>query len=306
MQLNAIWDVMDDGGAMTNDVPEVPESPRRAVVGNDDLLRLTQTLQTTLNVQRLLELFTQECAKVIPFDGLGFVNEADGMQLLIGTTARHSCGYRLSLETECLGEITFSRAIPFTTRETMALDFLGSHLLYPLRNAQLYQRALLVAAKDPLTGAFNRATLEQSLHRDTSLAKRHGTPFSVIMLDLDHFKDINDRHGHMTGDCVLKSAARLFQECVRDSDTLFRFGGEEFTILLSNSDREGARQLAERIRGLLAGRTIHCDGHDIQITVSAGVAQWSGDESPDRVLLRADQALYAAKDQSRNRVALAP
>lgn len=306
MQLNALWDVMDDGGAMTIDASDTTDTPRQPAVGNDDLLRLTQTLQTTLNVQRLLELFTQECAKVIPFDGLGFVNEADGTQLLIGSAARHSCSYRLSLETEYLGEITFSRAKPFTAEETVALDFLGSHLLYPLRNAQLYQRALLVAAKDPLTGAFNRATLEQSLHRDAGLAKRHGTPFSVIMLDLDHFKDINDRHGHMTGDCVLKEAARLFQECVRDSDTLFRFGGEEFTILLSNSDREGARQLAERIRGLMAERTLSCDGHDIRLTVSAGVSQWSGDESPDRVLLRADQALYVAKDEGRNRVTLAP
>lgn len=306
MQLDVIWDAMDDGDAMTTDVPEAPEPPRRGIVGNDDLLRLTQTLQTTLNLQRLMELFGQECAKVVPFAGLGFVNEADGTRLQIGTAARHSCSYRLSLEAESLGEITFSRATPFSDEETMGLEFLGSHLLYPLRNAQLYQRALLVAAKDPLTGAFNRATLEQSLHRDAGLAKRHGTPFSVIMLDLDHFKRVNDRHGHITGDCVLKETARLFQDCMRDSDTLFRFGGEEFTILLSNSDQEGARQLAERIRGAMAERTISCDGHELRLTVSAGVAQWSDDESPDRVLLRSDRALYAAKDEGRNRVALAP
>ncbi len=306
MQLDVIWDAMDDGGAMTNDVPGAPDSARGGVVGNDDLLRLTQTLQTTLNLQRLLELFTQESAKVVPFDGLGFVNEADDTRLLVGTAARHSLSYRLSLEAKTLGEITFSRAAPFTDEEMMRLDFLASHLLYPLRNAELYQQALLVAARDPLTRTFNRATLEQSLHRDAGLAKRHGTPFSVIMLDLDHFKRVNDRHGHMAGDCVLKEAARLFQECMRESDTLFRFGGEEFTILLSNSDEEGARQLAERIRGAMAARTIHCDGHELRLTVSAGVAQWSADEAPDRVLLRSDQALYAAKDQGRNRVALAP
>lgn len=306
MQLDVIWDAMDDGDAMTNDVPGAPDSPRGGVVGKDERLRLTQTLQTTLNVQRLLELFAQECAKVVPFDGLDFVHEADDTRLHIGTAARHSCSYRLSLETKGLGEVTFSRATPFTDEETMGLDFLASHLLYPLRNAQLYQQALLVAAKDSLTRAYNRATLEQSLHRDAGLAKRHGTPFSVIMLDLDHFKRVNDRHGHITGDCVLKEAARLFQECMRESDTLFRFGGEEFTILLSNSDQEGARQLAERIRASMAARTIHCDGQELRLTVSAGVAQWSGDESPDRVLLRSDQALYAAKEQGRNRVALAP
>lgn len=301
MQLHALWDPTADE-VMSSDVLEASHAGRPLSMDNERLLNLARTLQTTLHLGRLLELFSVECRNAVPFDSLSYRNVADDIDLLIGRKSTHTCSYRLSIGSELLGEIGFTRGTRFEDREIELLEFLGSHLLYPLRNALLYRKALLVAAKDPLTGAFNRATLEQSLYRDVSLARRHGTPFSVIMLDLDHFKLVNDGYGHITGDCVLKAAARLFQECVRDSDTVFRFGGEEFTILLSNSDLEGARQLAERIREAIEKRTITCDGQTLGLTVSAGVAQWAGDESPDQVLLRSDRALYAAKGAGRNKV----
>lgn len=303
MHTNALLHPMDDQ-VMKTDIHKPSQfASKPPTLDSDKLLGLARTLQTTLNLGRLLELFTAECRDLVPFDSLRFNNVPDNVNLLIGSEALHTCSYLLSLGSEFVGELTFTRARPFSEPETELLDFLGSHLLYPLRNALLYRKALLVAARDPLTGTLNRATLEQGLHRDVSLARRHGTPFSVIMLDLDHFKLINDSYGHLMGDCVLKEAAKLFLECVRESDTVFRFGGEEFTILLSNSDLEGARQLADRIRARMEQRVITCNGHTVGLTLSAGVAQWQDDETPDRVLLRADEALYEAKAKGRNQVA---
>ena len=301
MHFEATWELEDDN-AVSGEPTLTPKTARPSPVSNARLLTLTRSLQTTLNLSRLLEIFAAECREVVPFDSLAFANDADGTSLRLGEAGRHTLSYGLVLGTERLGQLTFSRDKRFGVRETERLDVLGSHLLYPLRNALLYRNALLVAARDPLTGAFNRATLEHSLHREVGLARRHDTPFSVVMLDLDHFKTINDRHGHLVGDCVLKEAVRLFQRCVRDSDLLFRFGGEEFAVLLANSDLAGARRLAERMRGAMAAARITCSGHTVSVSVSAGVAQWRDDEPPDGVLRRADAALYDAKEAGRDRV----
>ncbi|MBI5039738.1 MAG: GGDEF domain-containing protein, partial [Gammaproteobacteria bacterium] len=175
-------------------------------------------------------------------------------------------------------------------------------LLYPLRNALLYRDALALAQKDALTGICNRAALDESLHAEVNLAGRHRTPLSIVVFDIDHFKSINDRHGHSQGDIAIKAVVESAQHCARSTDMLFRYGGEEFVMILRNTTLNGARLLADRIRRKV--EKLECQGKrkPITMTVSAGVATLESGETAQKLFERADTALYAAKNSGRNRV----
>ncbi|MDX1606127.1 MAG: diguanylate cyclase [Candidatus Competibacterales bacterium] len=154
-----------------------------------------------------------------------------------------------------------------------------------------------LATHDGLTGIHNRAKLYELL--DTALAEfhRYGTPLSVIMLDIDHFKTINDRLGHPAGDEVLRSLTRRVGRLMRETDDFGRWGGEEFFILARQTDLDGARRLAERIRREVADMPFGDAG---TVTVSLGVVEYDGQETPEQLEQRVDQALYAAKERGRN------
>ena len=189
------------------------------------------------------------------------------------------------------------------------------------RNDELRQALALVeelAAHDDLTGLYNRRFVMGSLAREQQRFARHGTPFAVILLDLDRFKDVNDTHGHPAGDELLKAFVQRIINEVRDidlvgagrdlteADTIGRFGGEEFIIILPDTGLAGARLVAERIRECAASKPFTTAVGDIAVTVSVGVAQYRRDESIRSILERVDKAMYAAKHAGRNRVAVAP
>jgi two-component system cell cycle response regulator len=153
--------------------------------------------------------------------------------------------------------------------------------------------------EDGLTGLSNRRAILTQLGGMVSAARRHGHPFSIAVCDLDHFKRINDTHGHTTGDAVLVAAAHAMGTHLRAEDQLGRLGGEEFLVLLPDTDDAAAQRVAEKLRSEVA-RAGEADG-PASITVSIGVATWDG-EAPEDLLLRADEALYAAKAAGRDRV----
>jgi two-component system cell cycle response regulator len=150
--------------------------------------------------------------------------------------------------------------------------------------------------EDGLTGLSNRRAILTQLGGMVSAARRHGHPLSIAICDLDHFKRINDTHGHKTGDCVLVAAAHAMGTHLRAEDQLGRLGGEEFLVLLPDTDGAAAHRVAEKLRAEVAG----ADG-PVEVTVSIGVATWDG-EVPEDLLHRADEALYAAKEAGRDRV----
>jgi diguanylate cyclase (GGDEF)-like protein len=156
-----------------------------------------------------------------------------------------------------------------------------------------------MARHDPLTGLGNRLRLDEALKREMCRFTRYGTPFSVILLDVDHFKKINDRHGHQVGDGVLVRLAGVLREITRGSDLAGRWGGEEFLVLCPSTDLDGACHLAEHLRRAIAETT---DDGLPAITASLGVAMVGTGDGEDRLLSRADTALYAAKQAGRNRV----
>lgn len=173
--------------------------------------------------------------------------------------------------------------------------------------SELFQATTaLEAGRDPLTRTLNRRFLPSILSREVTLARSNGTPLSLLMVDVDHFKQINDRWGHSVGDLVLRQIAELILENVRLSDFVFRYGGEEFLIALVETDGPEAFEAAERIRTLFMERTFRLpDGREMNATASIGIASFQG--HPDYAVLidAADHALYRAKAEGRNRVAAA-
>jgi diguanylate cyclase (GGDEF)-like protein len=264
-------------------------------------LELIQVLQSTLDLDELMELLKRELSAQVKLDGLRYHHPDRNIDLQRGERQAHSASYLLTIEGHSLGEITFYRAKGFHNREIRALENLLAALIYPLRNTLEYQRVLHLALFDPLTGANNRATMDMALRREVELARRKQSSLALIMLDIDYFKKVNDTYGHSAGDLCLQAVAGCVQDSIRGSDLLFRCGGEEFLILLSQTEIEGASQLAERIRQHVADLSLNAIG-DHKLTVSLGVTQITPEDSVQSLYERCDSALYAAKNGGRNRV----
>jgi len=265
-------------------------------------LRVSDLLQRTLDPELLVGAFLDALAELIAFDGARFKCADFPLELHRGRTARHRCTYALTVESTPLGELQLSRKTRFTNAELETLEDMLSGLTYPLRNALTHQRALRASLVDPLTGACNRGAFEIALSRELGLARRHGTPLSLILLDIDYFKAINDQHGHHSGDKVLCELADRLRACVRSSDAVFRFGGEEFVIILANTALDGALRLAERVRRSTARQPFAGTEAPIAVTASLGVATLEHDDETLSLFEKADEALYDAKAKGRNQV----
>lgn len=172
--------------------------------------------------------------------------------------------------------------------------------ILPLRSLQRAEQEIhRLAATDQLTGLANRHAIGKQLKQEMGRAVRYGSNLSLIMIDVDHFKSINDRHGHNVGDKVLMEVADLIDINIRASDKAARWGGEEFLILVPETDWKGAMEMAEKLCREVSTRNFEDVG---RVTVSAGLSQFSGDDNADSLLKRADDSLYQAKRKGRNRV----
>lgn len=190
---------------------------------------------------------------------------------------------------------------PFKPREVLA------RVKTQLQLRAYYEELQRLATTDPLTGLYNRRYFAQVARHLFESAKRYSKPLSVMLLDIDRFKSINDTYGHDTGDLALKVLADILKNSIRESDIACRFGGEEFIILLPETTAEDAEKLADRIRSKVENSSVPLsDGKELRYTVSIGVAQvdLSVDENIEPAIKRADEALYRAKEEGRNRVVL--
>ena len=165
------------------------------------------------------------------------------------------------------------------------------------------EKLLRMAVTDELTGLFNRRYFMSRLNQEFERVKRYESIFTFIMIDIDYFKKINDTHGHLAGDCVLRNAAEIMKKSLRLSDTVGRIGGEEFAILLPETEIEYGLEIADRLRKKVDMADIVFEDNKLKLTISAGISDSdSNDLTVDAVLNRADVALYEAKEGGRNRV----
>lgn len=202
---------------------------------------------------------------------------------------------------------TNRRAIVVLSILTLAILLGSTYWMFTrlLTQLALAQRALQEASiTDELTGLRNRRYLMQRYHEEFDRARRLGSQLGFFMLDLDHFKAINDSHGHPFGDLVLKSVARAIADTVREYDIASRYGGEEFAVIVSETSHHDMTMLAERIREAIAALSIGNESVCVRVTVSVGVAALVDGDTPETLLQRADSALYQAKHEGRNRTVL--
>ena len=183
---------------------------------------------------------------------------------------------------------------------------LASQAAIALENARLHRLVERQALVDGLTGIANRRGCEDALTHEVARAGRLGTPLTLVVADLDDFKEVNDLHGHAVGDDVLREFAAVLRGTLRESDVAGRWGGEEFVLLLPGTEGEGGAQLAERVRAGLGERSfLGRGGAVVRVTCSFGVAQYRDGDGSGRLFAAADKALYEAKRQGKNRVELA-
>jgi len=226
--------------------------------------------------------------------------------LLVGQAARGILVAPVTFKSVPLGVIILASTGPFDRDSVQLLEQLRADLGLAFNNALAHDRLERLAAVDPLTDAYNRRFGLGRLREEFSRAVRAENPLGVLMLDLDHFKAINDTYGHLVGDRVLRAVAGACRRVLREGDVLVRYGGEEFVVLLPGAGPDDVQRVGERVRRAIAETSVSDGELQIAVTVSLGGATF-GDatDSPESLIALADNALYEAKEAGRNRVALA-
>jgi diguanylate cyclase (GGDEF)-like protein len=193
----------------------------------------------------------------------------------------------------------------YSQEDKETLELLASHAVIALENSTLFSEVQELAITDSLTKVNNRRRFFDLAEQEFERSRRYNRPLSLIMLDIDHFKRVNDTYGHAAGDTVLERLAQLCQKSLREVDVFARYGGEEFVILLPETTSIEAQLTAERIRQLVARTPIEITGDSLTITISFGIVELDKDcKNVEELLDRSDQAMYASKRNGRNRVSI--
>ena len=264
--------------------------------------KLAHRLQSTLNLQTTIELFFENIQGLVTVSGLRYEQEPNDEHLFLGSEEKHSASYNVASSASKLGKVVFFRDTVFAEAELITLEMLIGILFYPLRNALLYKEALESSMRDPLTGIGNRSAMELSFEREIKLSRRHSHPLAILLIDIDHFKEINDSLGHTAGDKALQQVVNAIKITLRETDQIFRYGGEEFVALLNNTDVDNARLIAERIRLHVAMTPTSFKNEDILATISIGIGILNDGDTCDSLFEKADSAMYQAKSNGRNKV----
>lgn len=268
-------------------------------------LELLRALQRSLEPEVVVATFVDRLRQHFAVEGAAFDHPEYGREW--GAKGAHAFAARLKLDGAALGKLEFYRRQAFGCHERDELSALAELLLHPLRNALNHACLKKQAFTDGLTGLLNRQALDRMLPRELAAADRQGQPLTVVMIDLDHLKPINDTWGHAAGDRVLTAVAEAISASLRQSDLAFRLGGDEFMLLLPATDEAGAMTLVERIRAELSqaaghtGTVPHPETAGTRITFSAGIAAALPGMAVAELVEQADHAMYRAKHTGRNR-----
>lgn len=300
-----IKELKDVKGILTGGAKTDSTNPFNAHAQQQLMLEFSMRLQMSLELEWVVTQFMEQLHSYMLFDGYNYQLPTPAVEIGNGRHMGHQCSYNLSIEEAELGQLVLYRGKKFIESELVLLENLLCSLLYPLRNAIQFRKATLSAYRDALTGVNNRSTFDAALTREISLAQRVKSSFSILVIDIDHFKKVNDSYGHSAGDEVLKNVAKQIKHSIRSTDQLFRFGGEEFVVLLGNSDCEAAGYIADRVLEAVRKSTVRYHNQVLAVSVSIGLACLQKNDSAADLFNRADQALYAAKHQGRDRFKVA-
>ncbi|WP_404339286.1 GGDEF domain-containing protein [Pseudoalteromonas mariniglutinosa] len=267
--------------------------------GNEafNLHNLVTKLQTTLSIEEILTIFTEHAKQLINLSGLQFKSPLGISQAANSDLSDTPYYFDLTINNEHIGQLIYTCKYPVTNSIEAKLKQLHSALVYPLRNAIMYNRVLKLATKDALTGLNNRSQFNDSLQEKLERCRRQHRPFSLMLLDLDNFKQVNDNFGHKAGDDVLKDFACILKTSIRGTDAVFRFGGDEFALLIDDPAFTTNKVIAERIMCLVKNSTLMTQ---YDVTTSIGFTLATNQDCENGVFSRADKALYKAKAAGRN------
>lgn len=231
---------------------------------------------------------------------------ASSADITPSSLTERAIGFPLLVGGAAMGVLGAKTSGPLAADRRRIIEAAAALLAVSVKNAQLFREVKDNSVKDSLTGCFTRTHALDMIDAELRRARRSQTPVTMIMFDLDHFKDVNDRYGHLCGDAVLSAVGKRMKEVLRGSDLKCRYGGEEFLVLLPETPLHGARRVAETLRREIAERPVPWSGEGLTITASFGLAQtMPGEVNVQAVIARANQALYRAKDDGRNCVRIA-
>ena len=255
-------------------------------------LALVKQLQTSLDLKKIIDIFAIEVAKYIDFSGLYFKHHDVRATARGSRQAKNERQFELKLNGKFIGILTYAINSPISMTNYKILSELHELLINPINNAICYHQAMQLAMQDSLTGLGNRRSFDEQITRTMAQATRRHTRVGLILADLNKFKAINDTHGHAVGDKVLVHFANALRASVRNSDTIFRFGGDEFALIVEDAVENSLSMIESRIK--------HAIEHDAllskyNVSTSLGRTFMTRADNAESFFNRADNALYAKK-----------
>lgn len=266
-------------------------------------LALLEQLQTTLDVKQLIDIFAIEVAKYLDFSGVYFKHDDISATARGSRQAKAERQFELKLNGQFLGIITYAVNMPISIGNYKILTELHQLLINPLNNAIQFHQAMHLAMQDSLTQLGNRRSFDDQMKRTMAQATRRHTRVGLILCDLNKFKAINDTFGHDIGDTVLVHFANALRESVRDTDSVFRFGGDEFAIIVADATEQSLSVIEHRIYHAMSKDAL-LSKH--KVTSSLGLAFMNRADNPASFFKRADKALYSQKMNMPQKLSIVP
>ena len=271
-----------------------------------DITALVLKLQTTLNINQVIEIFYSSLTTSLSICGIEYVYPLLYSHVQKGEKTSYSHSYIIEIENDTWGNITVYSEVELTKKEKSRLDEFMSAIIYPLRNAIQHENAISSSVNDSYLGLPNWGLLEGQLTREAKLAIRRKDSLSILLIDIDRFKTLKEQHGSLFGDIIIRHVYETLQDSLRDTDIIYRYNYDQFSLILNETNATGASEIAERLRKAVMNNELADERNkNVRFTISIGITELQINDSVDTLYQRAHNALKLAKNSGRNQVKVA-